>query len=640
MAIPYINEYVSSRTIKVSKLAIEKPSLDFLFSLSDKSKEKMLQDARLALLGKYSFQNKTSEYTTVKEGDLAETWNSGHYILRKTKFDSNTHAFQAHSLFLLSDLIYAYNTTENKQYLTKGIELFISWYENNPRYNLLPSHYSWGDHTVANRLINVVSFFSYLQDEPAFLNSPELVAKFDSFVSAHISFLLSKHNYSFKNNHGIFQDVALLYALQSVAGNDKMTNFVSKRLLTQVQSTYSSNGFHLENSPGYHIFITKLIESAFAFNLKSNQFISEVKSYIAKANSFKYLLVDNSGIIAPIGDTAYPVALPKVEKSSKLYSFVNDDVAGYTIYKSDHFYFFAKSTGVFKTHSHVDDGTFVMGYESGLIFSEVGFLDYTSSVQNKISKSRYSHNSLLIYDSKNKLIDNYCFVKKAVPSASNLYVSSICKDKHGLETLYSRDYIYDLNNGFTVSQKIISSRIKRWEQPLQLDRKINVSDMSASQDFEVQLLSDDVSVYLRATGDKFKVVKALNNYGYYAESFNALVPHSILLISGTEKAMSFNLSKRDNHLKIADKKSVDIFENEDRPAFSFRKETRPLQILFDLRFFLYITYLLVFIIFFYFVVYIQQNIPKLKMLLLPCYVCMVIVNALLQFYLVYRIFIL
>ena len=143
MAIPYINEYVSSRTIKVSKLAIEKPSLDFLFSLSDKSKEKMLQDARLALLGKYSFQNKTSEYTTVKEGDLAETWNSGHYILRKTKFDSNTHAFQAHSLFLLSDLIYAYNTTENKQYLTKGIELFISWYENNPRYNLLPSHYSW-----------------------------------------------------------------------------------------------------------------------------------------------------------------------------------------------------------------------------------------------------------------------------------------------------------------------------------------------------------------------------------------------------------------------------------------------------------------------------------------------------------------
>ena len=633
---PYVKEYIFSDSVSVNTNYSTSDSYDFYFSLNDKGLEKMERDSSLALLNRFSFQNTSSNYRLIKEEDLNDVWNSGHYFFKGKGFDSNTHAFQAHSLFLLSDLSYAFSVTKNIEYLDQGGVLFKSWFDNNPRFNFFPSHYSWGDHTVALRLINVVSFFSYLNSISVYNIDKTLKSKFNKFLTQHIAFLLQNNNYSFKNNHGIFQDVAVLYAAQYLNNNSEIVEYASRRLLDQVKITYSSNGMHLENSPGYHIKITELISRVFSFDLKENVYLKEVQELIKKATKLNYLLLDNENIVVPIGDTAYPVKQFNTEVPSTDYFHIKDNESGSFIYKDNEVYFFAKSTGVLDTHSHQDDGSFVMGFDSGLIISEVGFLDYTNSKKRKLSKGRYSHNSLLVFDEVGSLLDTYCFIKKSDVQLSRFSVLSVCKDKNTLKDLYLRWYSYDINHGLSIYQKVLSDTVFRWEQPLQFDRdtEFTIAEKAIKPYYQIEVLNGPKTIIK----ENVKVIKQKSgeNYGYFAETFGDLIGHEIVLISGQSSELFFSIfNDKQNYLDKSD-----LFNNsiDSNVVYSFKKLSRPLQILYDLRIIIYIFYFFTFVACFMILGLFLSNFVKKKIITKIFLLSGVILSCSFQLYIAYRIF--
>ena len=54
---PYFKEYSFTNSLEVSINKIDQSASDFIFTLNDKSGEKRLIDAKLALSGEFSFQN-------------------------------------------------------------------------------------------------------------------------------------------------------------------------------------------------------------------------------------------------------------------------------------------------------------------------------------------------------------------------------------------------------------------------------------------------------------------------------------------------------------------------------------------------------------------------------------------------------
>jgi len=645
---PYIGEIYQKQTMKLELSNISEPNLEYLFSLSNKSNSIRLRDANLALEGKYSFQNSSSNYTVLDEDKLSSAWNSEAYVFGESLFDSNTHAFQAHSLFILSDLIYAYTKTSNKDYLYRGIQLFNSWYENNPRFNLFPSHYSWGDHSTAHRLVNVISLFYYVENEQSNTDVTIVNETLEAFISSSLSFLSANHNYSYKNNHGIFQDVAILYALQLLKEQEYYTVLASKRLLAQVSATYSEKNIHMENSPGYHITITNLIKFALSFKLLENEYLSKLNEKISRSLTIGHLLVDNVGNVAPIGDTPYPVQYSDInfhrnqDKPQTDFTTISDTASGYSIYKNQRFYLFVKHTSKLATHSHKDDGTFIFGFDEGLIVSEVGFLDYTSSTKNKITKGRESHNSLILYDFKNRPIDYYCFLEKMTPERNFLNIVSVCNDRKNMMPLYKRSYLYKdsgKNQELLISQKIISSKVKKWEQPVQLEK--NTGDVAIlATDVSSVVKINEEAVLLVNEGVVKKVI-ATDGIGYYAKPFDDLYPHNVLSIEGNNEVSSLYISNLINSEVIPIKLLEENLENlelrfKEKPRDFFIKETRNLQILFDIR----VLILLVFIFSFLFnLLLIKAKVFKTFQGIITVLIFSnIFINSSLQVYLAFRVF--
>lgn len=213
-------------------------------------------------------------------------------------YKDNTWCFYLHSLDIVAYLINGYEMEHNDQYLKKAEEIIESWIISNPSKENQMSTYAWKDHSVANRVINMIQFWmSYKSSSIYNERFKKLLMK---SLMQHGDYLELDSNHTFINNHGIFQDRSLieLAVLFSEFPNAvKWYGKATNRLLAHAKKDVSPSGVHLEHSDSYHLIVMRLFGTINEFLNYHNRPIHELADLVYKMQEYiAYALKPNMQI--------------------------------------------------------------------------------------------------------------------------------------------------------------------------------------------------------------------------------------------------------------------------------------------------------------------------------------------------------
>lgn len=284
-----------------------------------------------------------------------------------------------HQLAILGDFANLITQGEH-DFLTDSAQLLIEdWTEKNFTPNN-PSEFSWGDHSTAHRLKNLVNFFLASNAKL----SIEIENKYLALIDVHCRVLSSKKFYNKHTNHGLDQVLYLLVAAcfcPQLKSAERYKKIAVARLEEEIKHGFADDGVHVENSPQYHFILlnrlailNSLIDS---FNLKTKL---DLKELFRKAIIFAKHIKRPDGCIPIIGDSEQKIAFlsPLFSSFEEYKDFRNDtdyndieshffEQTGYYTYRKkltdsreEDLHFVLKSGYLSNYHRQDDDGSFVL----------------------------------------------------------------------------------------------------------------------------------------------------------------------------------------------------------------------------------------------------------------------------------------
>lgn len=177
--------------------------------------------------------------------------------------DNRTWDFHRHSLEWLEPIIRV--AAEDPDVLDLLGRILVDWIGSNSE---PPGRtpYVWSDHTAAIRT-RVLLFGLFTLSEAGRLDDRLRMMVSQALVQ-HGAYLADPRFYAEGSNHGLEMDASLL-ALTAVMGPGliarRWREIAESRLVAYFAANYSKRGFHLEQSPGYHLFVTVRLMSIISF---------------------------------------------------------------------------------------------------------------------------------------------------------------------------------------------------------------------------------------------------------------------------------------------------------------------------------------------------------------------------------------
>lgn len=197
---------------------------------------------------------------------------------------------------------------ESEAAVSAAAGAMLSW----ARLNRAPpgsSDMAFHDETTAQRLLQICHFV----DGHAHRVPEDVVDELSRAAGATAELLLEPAFYAGRNNHGMFQDLALLrYAvagqsLRGPAGPDLLRSCVDTaldRLFRNLTESFTADGVHVENSPGYHLMVCRYLRDLLpvfeAADLAKAEVLGEI--YRAAERFATHNLLPD-GRLPPLGDT-------------------------------------------------------------------------------------------------------------------------------------------------------------------------------------------------------------------------------------------------------------------------------------------------------------------------------------------------
>ncbi|BBB30255.1 heparinase II/III family protein [Neptunomonas japonica] len=136
--------------------------------------------------------------------------------------------------------------------VNKAISIVKSWVDADDSGH--QSDDAWHDHGTALRAKNILLLIEYL--EKTNILSEDLIF-LKTIITIHANKLLDESFYSKGTNHGLDQSL-VLFQISSYLGDhplcDKWRNESLERLRYELNNSFSSDGGHVENSPGYLVY--------------------------------------------------------------------------------------------------------------------------------------------------------------------------------------------------------------------------------------------------------------------------------------------------------------------------------------------------------------------------------------------------
>lgn len=417
-------------------------------------------------------------------------------------FKNRTWCFYLHSLAPVNYLLSAYTTDPRDEYLQKAKDIIISWMNSNILSEEASIH-AWKDHSAANRVVTLIFFWDLYIDSGLYDSLFEIDLKL--LLEKHAEFLYDDNNYNFNNNHGVYQDRALIEIstiFPEMDYNNKWFNKAKHRLMNYIDKFISKDGVHKEHSASYHILMLKLLSGINEFLKFHNKEIESLSEIIYKMEEYLAHIVKPNGEVPMTGDSGPDqitflrkeiITNPQllyVRTNGKKGKKPNDDV----VYKQDGIAIFRNSyesknpvylkfIAAFNslTHKHADDLSVLLSIGKTDFFVDSGKYNYqekdgfrkyfrSSIAHNSVSVNRKSYELKLSQINKSK-IDHFGIHDEYT------YVT-------GSHTLYPRVTIYRTiiylkkYNSIIIHDKAVSPTVKTYSQIFNLGKDISVNPIT------------------------------------------------------------------------------------------------------------------------------------------------------------------
>ena len=313
--------------------------------------------------------------------------------------------------------------------------------------SLASNIYVWHDHATALRAENWLLFMDYCQEKvPDFWTGKQnLKAQMTKALARHGSILAEDAFYSARCNHGIEQARVLLRLAEEPslapwpeADQPSWRTIAITRLADEFNTCFTHEGVHKENSPGYHVFVFKILLNILAdphlkavheiLNAKFNLMARQALEYIAQIlqpNKCLPIIGDTEhlpvtdGFRAALGTTkeyAHYLYAATAGQKGCMPTIVNKvyPEAGWAIFRNswnkatyqDMLHLVCKAGCLVRYHHQLDEGQFVLFARGEHWFIDSGFFDYNrSSDIFKYIRSRKAHNVPNVFGAKLKDFD-------------------------------------------------------------------------------------------------------------------------------------------------------------------------------------------------------------------------------------------
>lgn len=285
-----------------------------------------------------------------------------------------------------------------------------------------PASMAYHDETTAQRLIKLLQLDLFLAQ-----SVPQQTNSFLRPLMNETADLLAKPDFhSTGNNHGMFQDLALLYysvLADWQLGETRIKYFELSltRLRAYFDSCYTSDGVHVENTPTYHVLVSRYL--ALVQEVVKVTGHSDAGHYVEllkKAEVYAIHAIMPNGVFPPLSDTqqkrmngkntrktfpsqdflyAATGGMEGTKPTSRTLVLPN---SGYAIYRSEWgnpkstFAFFSAAYNA-DYHKHSDDLSLYLRSQGIDLLSESG--PYSYDYKHPFSRyaySQFSHNSLIV----------------------------------------------------------------------------------------------------------------------------------------------------------------------------------------------------------------------------------------------------
>jgi hypothetical protein len=313
------------------------------------------------------------------------------------------------------------DSDEARKYAAFAIEVIRNWAADFRDGTLAPkvSHH---DETTAQRLIQLTALVPRLKDvvtDEDFIWLSELALE-----TARL--LATDDFHATGNNHGMFQDIALLYfsVLCNFTSDHEREEFfatATERLYSYFSTSFTSEGVHIENTPTYHLMVSRYVHGVLDIIATADHpHADHYKLLLRNAAEYATHAVMPNGMYPPISDTtqqsevraarqnifdsaefAYAASAGKMGVKPQRRTLVLPD-SGYAIYRSawgDPAATFALFSAAYNAnyHKHSDDLSLFLRSGGVDLLSEAGGYGYDyKDPLTKFGYSSYAHNCLVV----------------------------------------------------------------------------------------------------------------------------------------------------------------------------------------------------------------------------------------------------
>ncbi|XAS65968.1 heparinase II/III family protein [Micrococcaceae bacterium Sec5.7] len=306
-------------------------------------------------------------------------------------------------------------------YADSAVSIIRTWAATYADGKQLPAA-SHHDETTAQRLIQLTALLLELD----VLVSEEDYRWLVELALDTARLLDSEKFHSTGNNHGMFQDLALLYfsvLCESIPNEDRQSFFETstRRLHSYFSSSFTPDGVHVENTPTYHLMVARHVHAVLEILSQiSHEHADFYRALLEDAAEYATHALMPNGMYPPISDTTqqfetsaarqnifgsdefvYAASAGKHGTRPSSKTLVLPD-SGYAIYRSSWgdphatFAFFSAAYNA-NYHKHSDDLSFFLRSAGVDLLCEAGAYGYDyKDPLTKFAYSSYAHNCLVV----------------------------------------------------------------------------------------------------------------------------------------------------------------------------------------------------------------------------------------------------
>lgn len=318
--------------------------------------------------------------------------------------------YNLHYFEYIFPLVKKWNGTGDRRYLNKSFEILDGWIESNPQ----GTKPAWASYTIALRIVNWISFYTYVREEMPL-----------GFKSRFLSSLYSQYCYLSRHlekdilgNH-YFEDLKCLVIASIFFKDEKLFSKAIQMFKKECEEEILQDGMHFELSPMYHkIVLEGIMRTAIALRGSGRQ-NKEIEKYLQPMLDVAYTFENELNRIPLFNDSGNNVAKSLESIIDTATSYFNIKPRFKTSLETSGFYFFRKNINgkewrlivdagqpgpkYIPGHAHCDAMSFELFCDGKPIAVNCGTYAYQDS-KRYFFRSTAAHNTVMVDDTEQSQI--------------------------------------------------------------------------------------------------------------------------------------------------------------------------------------------------------------------------------------------